>query len=75
VTARFHRDGVELGLTKSEYIFVYLSLSYVLHGVRLKDHDFRNILGLSREDAETLMKRLSTLEDEARARGEHWNPR
>lgn len=71
---RFHRDGVELDLTKSEYIFVYLSLSYVLHGARLEDHDFANILGMSKEDAEILMTRMSEAEDEARARGEHWSP-
>jgi hypothetical protein len=72
--ARFDRDGAELDLTKSEYIFVYLSLSYVLHGAHLEDHDFANILGMAREDAEMLMTRLGAAEDEARARGEHWNP-
>lgn len=72
--ARFDRDGVELDLTKSEYIFVYLSLSYVLHGAHMEDHDFVNILGMSRDDAELLMTRIGEAEDQARARGEHWNP-
>ncbi|MCO7237746.1 MULTISPECIES: hypothetical protein [unclassified Aeromicrobium] len=72
--ARFRRDGVELDLTKDEYIFVYLLLSYGLHGVELEDHDFRNILGMSRVDAERLMQSIRAVEREARARGDHWNP-
>lgn len=72
--ARFRSDGVELDLTKDEYIFVYLSLSYALHGARMEDHDFRNILGMSREDAERLMGQIGAAEDEARAKGDHWSP-
>ncbi|WP_157732502.1 hypothetical protein [Cellulomonas sp. PSBB021] len=72
--ARFRSDGVDLDLTKDEYIFVYLTLSHALHGVRMEDHDFRNILGMSREDAEALMGRIGAAEDEARASGTHWNP-
>lgn len=72
--ARFRSDGVELDLTKEEYIFVYLSLSYALHGAQMEDHDFRNILGMSRDDAERLMGQIGAAEDEARARGEHWSP-
>ena len=71
--ARFRSDGVDLDLTKAEYIFVYLSLSYALHGVLIDDNDFRNILGMSREDAERLMGEIGVAEDEARARGDHWN--
>lgn len=73
--AKFHYEGAELNLTKSEYIFVYLSLSFVLHGAHMEDHDFTNILGMSRQDAERLMAALGVAEDEAKARGKHWNPR
>lgn len=71
--ARFRSDGVEFDLTKDEYIFVYSALSYALHGVRMEDHDFRNILGMSREDAERLMEQIGAAEDDARARGDHWS--
>lgn len=74
ITARFSHDGVDLSLSRAEYIFVYLSLSYVLNGPRMADHDFVNILGMSRVDAEALMTRIGEAEDRARARGEHWNP-
>lgn len=70
--AKFRRDGVDLSLDKSEYIFLYLTMSYVLHGVALADHDFRNILGMSREDAEALLAGLVDAEHAARGRGEHW---
>ena len=72
--AKFSRDGVDLGLDESEYSFLYLTLSYVLHGVALADHDFANILGMSRKDAEALMDCLVEAERVARARGDHWNP-
>lgn len=55
---RFHRDEVELHLAKSEYIFVYLSLSYVLHWAHLEDHDLTNILCMTREGAETLLTQI-----------------
>ncbi|MBT2499562.1 hypothetical protein J7E25_10675 [Agromyces sp. ISL-38] len=74
VIARFRRDGVELDLDKSEYIFVYLTLSYVMDGVALADHDFRNILGMTREDAEAFRNGLVGAERVARRQGEHWNP-
>ena len=72
--AKFSRDGVDLGLDKSEYVFLDLTLSYVLDGVALADHDFANILGMSRKDAEALRDSLGGAERAARARGDHWNP-
>jgi hypothetical protein len=72
--AVFRSDGVGLELTKDEYGFVYLALSYALHGAAMEDHDFRNILGMSRDDAEKLMETIGAAEDEARARGDHWSP-
>jgi hypothetical protein len=74
VMARFRSDGVELDLDKPEYIFVYLTLSYVLDGVALADHDFRNILGMTREDAEAFLDGLEEAERIARVQGNHWNP-
>jgi hypothetical protein len=72
--AKFRRDGVELDLTRSEYIFVHLTLSHVLHGIGMKDHDFANILGMPRPEAEALLARIDQAEDAAKAKGEHWNP-
>jgi hypothetical protein len=72
--ADFSRDGVELHLGKIEYDFLMLTLSYVLHGVRLADHDFANILGMSRENAEIFLNGLNVAERAARDRGDHWNP-
>ncbi|TDO48646.1 hypothetical protein EV643_107276 [Kribbella sp. VKM Ac-2527] len=72
--ARFRRDGVELDLDMREYIFVYLTFSYVLDGVALADHDFANILGMTREDAEALRDNLMEAERLARVQGTHWSP-
>lgn len=72
--ARFRRDGVELDLDKSEYIFVYLTLSYVLDGVAIADHDFANILGMTREEAEAFRDGLVEAERIARVQGNHWSP-
>lgn len=66
--ASFRSDGVELDLTKDEYIFVYLSLAYVLYGVGMEDHDVRNILGMFRGDAERPMDQIGEAERDARAR-------
>jgi len=73
--AHFRRDGVDLALDKSECGFLHLTLSYVLDGVALADHDFANILGMGREDAEAFRGSLVEAERVARSRGEHWNPR
>jgi hypothetical protein len=75
VIARFRRDGVHIELDKSEYIFVHLALSYVLDGVALVDHDFANILGMRREDAEAFRDSLVETERVAKAQGNHWSPR
>ena len=72
--ARFRLDGVDVGLDKAEYAFLHLTLSYVLDGVALADHDFANILGMSREDAEAFRDSLAEAERIARAHGTHWNP-
>lgn len=72
--ARFRSDGVQLDLTKDEYVFIYLSLSHALYGIGMEDHDFRNILGMSRDDAERLMGQIVAAEGDARARGDHWSP-
>lgn len=70
--ARFGKDGVRLDLEPREFAFVDLVLSYVLHGVRLPDHDFLNILGMSRLAAEALYSELQSTEAAARAQGQHW---
>lgn len=66
-------QGARLDLPPSEYGFLYLALSHVLHGQRMTDHDFRNILGLEREAAEALLTELQAAEDEAKRRGDHWH--
>lgn len=38
--ARFHLDGVDLGLGKNEYNFIYLMLVYVLYGRGPADNHF-----------------------------------
>ncbi len=72
--ARFRRDGVDLELTIAEYDFLYLTLTHVLYGITIADHDFANILGMGRADAEALMDSLMETERIARSREEHWNP-
>ena len=62
-------------LDKREYIFLALTLSYVLDGISIEDHDFTNILGLTRAEAEAWRDELMAAEHAARDRGEHWNPR
>lgn len=71
--AEFNSTGVRLALDKSEYIFLHLALSHLLHGLSIPDHDFINIMGLSREEAEELLESLVSSEREARRSGEHWN--
>lgn len=71
--ARFHLDGVDLGLGKNEYNFIYLMLVYVLYGRGPADNHFYDLLGMSREDAEALLNALGEDERAARALGSHWN--
>jgi len=73
--AEFSVDGVTLRLSKEEWWFVTSAMSYLLHGQRLADHDFRNILMIDSGHAERLHDQLSALEHEARASGDHWAPR
>lgn len=73
--AKFGPQGVELALDKREFDFLALTLSYVLDGISIEDHDFANILGMTREQAEAMRDDLMKTERAARARGEHWNPR
>jgi len=63
-----------LTLDKREFIFLAMTLSYVLDGISIEDHDFVNILGMTREMAEAMLDDLKAAEGAARARGEHWNP-
>ncbi len=72
--ARFGPHGVELTLGKLEFDFLALTLSYVLDGIVLEDHDFAHILGMTREEAEAMRDSLMETERAARARGEYWNP-
>ena len=72
--AKFGPHGVELTLDKREFDFLALTLSYVLDGISIEDHDFANILGMTREAAEAMRDDLMASEHAARARGEHWNP-
>jgi hypothetical protein len=74
VNVEFHRDGAVVTLAKEEYIFLCLTLSHVLYGLRIADHDFRNILRLPREVAEEFLARIDAQETAARAGGQHWNP-
>lgn len=73
--ADFTHDGVTLSLSKEEWWFVTSAMSYVLHGDRLADHDFRNILMMDSADAERLHEDLGEAERWAQASGHHWNPR
>ena len=70
--AKFDTTGAFLEMKPLEYGFLYNTLSYVLNGIRIADHDFRNILGMSREDAENLFDIIKAEEDAARSRHEHW---
>lgn len=72
--AKFSPNGADVGLDKREYAFLHLTLSYVLDGIKLSDHDFVNILGMSRDKAEAFRDSLVAAESSARARGNHWNP-
>jgi hypothetical protein len=49
-------------------------MGYVLHGHRLRDHDFPNILMMDSTDAERLDDALRESEMQARRSGNHWNP-
>lgn len=71
----FDEDGVTLRLTKEEWWFATSAMGYVLHGQRLPDHDFRNILMAMPDDAERLHQALSDAELAARMNGNHWAPR
>ncbi|MGN8244416.1 hypothetical protein ACTHAM_001319 [Cellulomonas soli] len=73
--ANFRRDGVDIELDKNEYIFICLTLSYVLDGVSLADHDFANILGMGRKAAEAFRDALVEAERAAKAQGNHWSRR
>jgi hypothetical protein len=73
--ASFTTDGVTLSLSKEEWWFVTSAMSYVLHGHRLPNHDFRNILMMDPMDAERLHDVLAEAERSARASGSHWAPR
>lgn len=73
--AEFDAYGVRLRLSKEEWWFLSSAAGYVLHGERLADHDFRNILMMTPEDAERLYDRLSEDEVAARIAGNHWAPR
>ncbi|MEZ0579106.1 hypothetical protein [Nocardioides sp. MH1] len=71
----FDADGVSLRLSKEEWWFVTSAMGYVLHGKRMQDHDFRNILMAAPEDAELLHEHLRAAEVAARIAGSHWAPR
>lgn len=71
----FTSDGVTLRLSKQEWWFVTSAISYVLHGKRLADNDFRNILMMDGDEAERLHDALGDAERRAQATGNHWNPR
>jgi hypothetical protein len=73
--AEFSEEGVTLALSKEEWWFVTSAMSYVLHGHRLPDHDFRNVLMIDSAEAERLHDELSDAERLARASGHHWSPR
>jgi hypothetical protein len=73
--ADFTNLGVTLRLSKEEWWFVTSAMAYVLHGDRLNDHDFRNVLMMESADAERLHDDLAESERRAQASGYHWNPR
>jgi hypothetical protein len=73
--AEFSTQGVTLRLSKEEWWFVTSSMSYVLYGRRLPDHDFCNTLMMDSADAERLVEELGDAEGRAQAAGSHWNPR
>jgi hypothetical protein len=73
--AEFSPEGVTLRLAKEEWWFVSSAIAYVLHGKRLPDHDFRNILMVEPPDAERLSNELQGAERRARISGNHWSPR
>jgi len=50
-SVEFDPDGVSLRLSKEEWWFLSSAAGYVLHGHRMPDHDFRNILMMMLEDA------------------------
>lgn len=73
--AEFDPEGVSLRLSKEEWWFLISAANWVLHGNRMQDHDFRNILMASPDDAERLLDKLSDAEVAARIAGSHWAPR
>lgn len=66
---------MSLRLSNEEWWFLSSVAGYVLHGDRLADHDFRNILMMMPSDAERLFEQLSDAEVVARIAGNHWAPR
>ncbi|MCW2857586.1 MAG: hypothetical protein JWR52_3201 [Marmoricola sp.] len=72
--ADFTDQGVTLHLSKEEWWFVTSAMSYALHGRRLPDHDFRNVLMMDSVEAERLHNDLTASEGVARSAGNHWNP-
>ena len=74
-SVEFDPDGVSLRLSKEEWCFLSSAAGYVLHGDRMPDHDFRNILMMMPKDAERLFDQMSDAEVAARIAGNHWAPR
>jgi len=74
VIATFNNLGADLHFDPHEYGFLHLVLSYALHGVSLDDNDFRNLLGMTREDGERLYADMQSAERAARESGDHWLP-
>lgn len=70
--AQFNTNGAILDLGIREYEFIFMALSHLLHGIRISDHDFRNILMMERKEAEALLDQLGRGERLARAEGSHW---
>lgn len=68
--ADFSSEGVVLRLSPEEYGFIHQAISYVLFGVEVPD--FRVLMAIEREKAESLADALSAMERESRLSGEHW---
>ncbi len=56
-------------LDMSQYRFIVRVLEYVLEPGRLRDHDFRNLLGMYREEAQALLDELVEAERAADGAG------
>ena len=57
----FDETVLRVELDPNEYGFVYLTL-YVIDGLALADHDFRNILRMTRADATAFLDALAEAE-------------